>query len=55
MSAANSKEWLAAYPPADSAFKQTLALVSERVLSGEDLLFAVREFLDEFNLLPVMT
>jgi hypothetical protein len=52
MSAATSKEWLAAHPPPDSAFKQTLALVSERVRSGEDLLFAVREFLDEFNVLP---
>jgi hypothetical protein len=52
MSAATSREWLAAHPPPDSAFKQTLALVSERVRSGEDLLFAVREFLDEFTLLP---
>lgn len=52
MSAATSKEWLAAHPPSDSAFKQSLALVSERVRSGEDLLFAVREFLDEFTLLP---
>jgi hypothetical protein len=48
----SAKEWLAAHPPPDSAFKQTLALVSDRVRSGEDLLFAVREFLDEFNLLP---
>jgi hypothetical protein len=52
MSAATSKEWLAAHPPPDSAFKQTLALVSERVRAGEELLFAVREFLDEFNVLP---
>jgi hypothetical protein len=52
MSAVTLKEWLAEHPPPDSAFKQTLALVSERVRSGENLLFAVREFLDEFGLLP---
>jgi hypothetical protein len=52
MSAMTLKEWLAEHPPPDSAFKQTLALVSERVRSGEDLSFAVREFLDEFTLLP---
>jgi hypothetical protein len=52
MCAGTLKEWLAEHPPPDSAFKQTLALVSDRVRSGEDLLFAVREFLDEFGLLP---
>jgi hypothetical protein len=52
MSAVTLKQWLAEHPPPDSAFKQTLALVSERVRAGEDLLFAVREFLDEFGLLP---
>jgi hypothetical protein len=36
----------------DSAFRQTLSLVSARVRSGEELRFAVREFLDEFALLP---
>ena len=51
MSALSTKAWLAAHPPPDSAFKQTLALVSERVRAGEDLRFAVREFLDEFELL----
>lgn len=51
MSAATSREWLAAHPPPDSAFSQTLALVAERVRAGEDLRFAVREFLDEFGLL----
>jgi hypothetical protein len=51
VSASNTKEWLAAHPPPDSAFKQTLALVSERVRGGEDLRFAVRELLDEFELL----
>jgi hypothetical protein len=52
MSDATLKEWLAANPPRDGAFKQTLALVSVRVQSGEDFRFAVKEFLDEFNLLP---
>lgn len=46
------KDWLAEHPPPDSAFEQTLARVGERVLAGEDLRFAVREFLDEFALLP---
>lgn len=46
------KEWLAAHPPPDRAFRQTLALVSERIHAGEDLRFAVAEFLDEFSLLP---
>jgi len=45
-----TKEWLAANPPPDSAFKQTLATVAERVRAGEDLRFAAREFLDEFSL-----
>jgi hypothetical protein len=52
MAAATSKEWLATHPPPDSAFQQTLAHVSERVRAGEELRFAVREFLDEFALLP---
>lgn len=52
MTAATSKEWLAENPPPDSAFSQSLALVADRVLEGEDLRFAVREFLDEFQLLP---
>jgi hypothetical protein len=47
MSASSSKEWLAGHPPPDSAFKQTLTLVSDRAREGEDLRFAVREFLDE--------
>lgn len=50
MCAATSKEWLAAHPPPDSAFRQSLALVSDRVRAGEDLRVAVREFLDEFDL-----
>ena len=43
-----SAEWIAAHPPADERFTQTLAGVAQRVLAGEDLRFAVREFLDEF-------
>lgn len=52
MSATSSKDWLAAHPPPDSAFVQSLEHVSERVRRGEELRFAVREFLDEFSLLP---
>jgi hypothetical protein len=50
--AESSSEWLAEHPPPDSAFRQRLAVVAERVRAGEDLRFAVREFLDEFALLP---
>lgn len=50
--ATSLREWLAAHPPPDSAFRQSLAGVAERVQAGEDLHFAVREFLDEFALLP---
>lgn len=46
------REWIAEHPPSDQAFRQSLTLVGERVLAGEDLRFAVREFLDEFDLLP---
>jgi hypothetical protein len=46
------REWLAEHPPPDSAFRQSLAGVAERVRAGEDLHFAVRELLDEFALLP---
>lgn len=42
------KDWLAAHPPPDERFGQTLANVARRVRGGEDLRFAVREFLDEF-------
>ncbi len=52
MSAATSREWLAEHPPPDAAFRQTLALASKRVREGDDLRFAVREFLDEFELMP---
>jgi hypothetical protein len=46
------KQWLGENPPPDAAFRQTLAGVADRVLGGEDLRFEVREFLDEFALLP---
>lgn len=52
MAPSSLSEWLAAHPPPDAAFRQTLALVAERVRQGEDLRFAIREFLDEFNVLP---
>ncbi len=44
------RDWLAEHPPPDERFTQTLAGVAERVRGGEDLRFAVREFLDEFAL-----
>lgn len=44
------RDWLAAHPPPDERFTQTLATVAERVQGGEDLRFAVRELLDEFAL-----
>jgi hypothetical protein len=50
--ATSLREWLAENPPPDSAFRQSLAGVAERIRAGEDLHFAVREFLDEFTLLP---
>lgn len=46
------RHWLARHPPRRSAFAQSLAGVARRVLSGETFAFAVREFLDEFQLLP---
>src|SRR3954471_2479980 len=46
------RQWLAENPPPDDAFRQSLAVVAERVRDGEDLSFAVREFLDKFALLP---
>ena len=44
------RDWIAEHPPADERFTQTVAGVAERVRSGEDLRFAVRELLDEFAL-----
>lgn len=44
------RDWMAQHPPPDERFTQTLAGVADRVRAGEDLRFAVREFLDEFAL-----
>jgi hypothetical protein len=52
MVAPGAKQWLAAHPPPDAVFGQSLAHVSARVRDGEDFRFATREFLDEFELLP---
>jgi hypothetical protein len=46
------KDWLAEHPPPDRAFTQSLAVVAERAREGECFRVAVREFLDEFGLLP---
>jgi hypothetical protein len=48
---ATKSEWLASHPPDPGRFNQTLAGVGSRVLNGEDFRHAIREFLDEFNLL----
>jgi hypothetical protein len=45
------REWLAAHPPPDGAFEQSLAGVAERVRGGDEFFAAVRELLDEFALL----
>jgi hypothetical protein len=52
MSIDSLAEWIAAHPPDDGAFVQTLAGVADRVLAGVDLRVAVRELLDELKLLP---
>lgn len=44
--------WIAAHPPADGAFTQTIAGVAERVRAGDTLAVAIRELLDEAALLP---
>jgi hypothetical protein len=44
------RDWLAEHPPPDERFTQTVAGIAERVQTGEDLRFAVRELLDEFAL-----
>jgi hypothetical protein len=43
-------DWLASHPPDGTQLTQTLAGVAARVRKGEDFLYAVREFLDEFAL-----
>jgi hypothetical protein len=52
MAADSFKGWLVDHPPPDSAFRQTLAGVAARILDDGELRVAVREFLDEFALLP---
>jgi len=44
-------EWLAANPPPDAAFKQSVAGVARRALAGESFDLAARELLDELALL----
>ena len=44
-------DWLAAHPPPDGAFTQSLAGVAGRVRAGEDLFHCVRELLDEVALM----
>lgn len=51
MSIDSFAEWIAAHPPDDRVFVQTLAGVADRVIAGEDLRVAVRELLDELRLL----
>ncbi|MEX2195864.1 MAG: hypothetical protein WD844_11310 [Thermoleophilaceae bacterium] len=45
-------DWLREHPPPDRAFRQSLAGVARRVRAGDEFLPAVREFMDEFALLP---
>lgn len=52
MSIDSLSEWIAAHPPSDDAFAQSLAGAADRVIAGEELRFAVRELLDELKLLP---
>lgn len=46
------RHWLARHPPRRTSFTQSLAGIARRALSDEPFAFAVREFLDEFQLLP---
>lgn len=48
---ASTAQWLAANPPPDEAFKQSLASVARRTLAGESFDHATRELLDELKLL----
>lgn len=43
---ASTAQWLAANPPPDTAFKQSLAGVARRTLAGEPFLLATRDRLD---------
>ncbi len=51
MAAESQRDWLAEHPPPDAAFTQSLARIAVRVVGGEDVRVAVRDFLDEFSLL----
>jgi hypothetical protein len=48
---ASTAQWLAANPPPDSAFQQSLAGVARRALAGESFELAERELRDELALL----
>ncbi|MDX6720286.1 MAG: hypothetical protein QOJ63_2540 [Solirubrobacteraceae bacterium] len=48
---ASTAAWLAANPPPDAAFRQSLAGVARRALAGESFDLAARELLDELALL----
>lgn len=45
------RDWLAQNPPPDRAFTQSAAEVARRVAAGEPFLPAVRDLLDEWQLL----
>jgi len=47
----STSAWLAANPPPDTAFRQSLAGVAQRSIAGESFDVAVRELLDELALL----
>lgn len=47
----SSVAWLAANPPSDGEFRQSLAGVARRALAGESFDLAARELLDELALL----
>lgn len=44
-------DWLRDHPPPDSAFRQSIAGIAQRVHAGEDFFPAVRELLDEVAVL----
>lgn len=52
MTESTLKDWLAAHPPPDHRFTQSLVSVAQRARTGESFRVAVREFLDEFALRP---
>lgn len=44
------RDWYRAHPVSSDRLRHTLAHVARRVREGEDVFFAVREFLDEFSI-----